>query len=153
MGATEIVAIVGAASTTVVGIAGYLFHDKRSRDERAHEERLRRNERLWSARRETYLGVLRQFLVEVQIVDRTGTSSERKAPAMPPEDEWRDLRAQVDAYATQEVSDAVEEFDARVREFHEVPAGNAEGRKAAREEVRAAYGRVRTLVRDELEKL
>lgn len=80
-------------STPAVAIAGYVFNQRRADADRAatrqlaedsdvherqlaegqreHEARMRRNERLHNARRETYLDVLRQFLVEVQIVERT----------------------------------------------------------------------------------
>jgi hypothetical protein len=191
MGATEIVAIVGAISTPVVAIAGYVFNERRSRDDRAatrkltedshaherqlaegqreHEERLRRNERLYNARREAYLDVLRQTLVEVQIVERTENPiSLREPPEMPRENEWRDLRARVGAFGSREVGDAVKTFDSKVREFHnavnayrgmsERPAPDAAVEEfgeitKARGEATAAYEAVRTLVRDELANL
>jgi hypothetical protein len=188
MGSTEIVAIAGAISTLVVAIAGYIFNERRSRIDRAaardlaedahaherqlaggqreHEERLRRNERLYDARRETYLEVLRQFLVEVQIVERTANpDSSREPPEMPPENEWRDLRARVGAFASPKVAKAVKEFDSKVKEFHDgvnldelaanPDAQNVYGivlgghRKTATE----AYERVQKLIQDELENL
>jgi hypothetical protein len=199
--ATEIVAIAGAISTPVVAIAGYVFSERRSRGDRAaareladdahsqerqladaqrkHEAELRRRERLYTARRETYLGLLRQFLVEVQIVQRTeDLMHKREPPEMPPEYEWRDLRARVGAFGSPEVGEAVEMFDSKVRAFHEavnVFGGTsdqlAEGRpippgigphtpmeeyramETARAEAVAAYDVVQTLVRDELANL
>jgi hypothetical protein len=196
--ATEIVAIVGAISTPAVAIAGYVFNQRRADADRAatrqlaedshvherqlaegqreHEARLRRNERLHNARRETYLDVLRQFLVEVQIVERTeNPTSLRERPEMPPENEWRDLRARVGAFALPEVGEAVQAFDSKVREFHNAvnvfrDVVNALGRvsdeiapKQAPEEFRAmenaraeavaAYEGVQTLVRDDLANL
>jgi hypothetical protein len=141
MNATEIVAIVGAISTPAIAIAGYIFNERRSRDDRAatrelaedshaherqlaegerdHAERLRRNERLYDARRDTYLDLLRQFLLEVQIVQRTEDLVGLREPPDPPtEEEWRDLRARVGAFGSAEVVHAVEEFDSQVRTFH-----------------------------------
>jgi hypothetical protein len=191
MSATETVAIVGAISTPAVALAGYVFSEWRSRGDRAatrqlaaethlherelaeggrkHEESLRRNERLYNARRDTYLDVLRQFLVEVQIVQRTeNPMSLREAPEMPPENEWRDLRARVGAFGTEEVGKAVEAFDTKVRKFHgavNVYRGMSEQlapdpaveefrrMEEARAEAVAAYDVVQTLVRDDLANL
>jgi hypothetical protein len=64
--------------------------------------------------------VLRQFLVEQQIVDRTkNPESSREPPPMPDEGEWRELRARVDAFASPNVRKAVKRFDAFVRDFHD----------------------------------
>jgi hypothetical protein len=84
MSETVLVAIVGTFGTIVVALAGYVFSERRSNIERAaarelaeghrqHEERERRKERVFATLRDTYLDVLRQFLVEQQIVDRTRT--------------------------------------------------------------------------------
>jgi hypothetical protein len=141
MSATATVAVIGAIATPLVAIAGYVFNERRARADREatralaedahiherrlaegareHEERLRRNERLYEARREIYLDLLRQFRVEVQIVQRTANpESSREPPEMPPESEWGELRARIDAYSSDDVGKAVATFDSCVRDFH-----------------------------------
>lgn len=200
MTATEVVAIVGAISTPVVAIAGYMFNERRAREDRTanrklaedshvherhlaegareHEESLRRNERLYNARRDTYLDLLRQLALEVRIVQRTDNpGSLLEPPEPPPEDEWADLRARVGAYGSPEVGAAVGAFDAAVRKFHEAagkfvyvqeqvapdappkgigphtPMDEFRAMEEARGAVEAAYEPVQTLVREELANL
>jgi hypothetical protein len=85
MTATAVVAIVGAISTPVVAIAGYMFNERRAREDRAatraladdthgherelaaaarsHERLLRVGERVYEDRKATYRLVLRWALV------------------------------------------------------------------------------------------
>lgn len=186
MSATAAVAIIGAVATPAVAIAGFVFNHRRAQADRAatrelahdththelqlaegqreHEQELRRKERLFDARRETYVDVLRQFLVEVQIVDRReNPASSREPPEMPPEHEWTDLRARVGALGSKDVVSAVDSLDSKVREFHEaVDRLVSETRPKSRETrgpyldglrrgVREGYEKVQTLIGEELE--
>jgi hypothetical protein len=189
MTTTEIVAVIGTISTPVVAIAGYIFNERRARadrqatrelaedshgherqlaeGQRTHEALLRRHERLYEVRRQTYLDLLRQFLVEVQIIERTEWLGDREPPPPPPEHEYREIRAQVGVFGSRDVSEAVEALDSAIRGFHnavdvyrgardqkEGPARKEyEEVNAARTEASTAYVRVRTLVRDELARL
>jgi hypothetical protein len=161
---TPTAASAAAAQTSDDELLGVLLDEVLATPEiegtREDEERRRRND----IRRETYVDVLRQFLVEVQIVDRReNPESSREAPEMPPELEWRDLRARVGALGSKPVNEAVEAFDAKVREFHEAVELRASemGRqppptrdvrlKGLRGEVREAYERVHNLIREELD--
>jgi hypothetical protein len=173
--ATVVTAIVGALTTLGGGIAGLVFSERRSNaehaasrqlaeHEREHLERERRGERLYSARRETYVDLLRQLLVERQIVERTeNPESTRAPPAMPPEIEYNDLRARVWAFGSREVNAAVDAFDSNVRKFHETvelyaedaKAGQAQGGKEGvlrshRGRVTEGYEELRELIRKEL---
>lgn len=175
MGATEVVAVTGAITTPVVAIAGYVFGERRSDSERAaarelaegqhaHEDQVRRSERLYEARRDIYLDVLKQFRVEQQIVDRTANpKSSREPPQMPDDGEWRDLRARVDAFASQDVRLALNAFDRCVADFHDtVKDVNDPDNPVARlreddlppnrESVTRAYGEVQRLISFELER-
>ena len=180
MGGTEVVAIVGAISTLAAAIAGYGFSEWRARGDRAAARELARRERLYNTKLEPYLDLLRQLLVEVQIVQRTEDllGGQREPPKMPPDHEWRDLRARIGVVASPEVGEAVDMFDAKVREFHNrvnvfrgksdelaggqpippgigphTPMDEYRAMEAAREEAVAAYEPVQTLVRDELANL
>jgi hypothetical protein len=93
MSETVLVAIVGTFGTIVVALAGYVFSERRSNIERAaarelaeghrqHEERERRKERVSATLRDTYLDVLRQFLVEH---DRRQNGEPREFPRAAPD--------------------------------------------------------------------
>jgi hypothetical protein len=166
---------LGLITTAIVGVAAAASPALVSWANRRHERAMARSTRLYDARRETYLDLLRQFLVEVQIVQRTAEITRlRVPPPMPPEDEWRDLRARVGAFGSPEVGDAVEMFDSKVRAFHDAaddfgaesqqlegdrpvfgigphtPMTEYTAMQEAREEAVTAYEVVQTLVRDEL---
>jgi hypothetical protein len=143
MGATEIVAIVGAVSTPAVAFAGYWFNERRSRDDRAatqqitedshrherqlaegqreHEAQLRRSERAYNDRRDTYVELLNHAMILVERVDLTEPiityENMPKPPENPSPDKWRDLQARVTAYGSQEVGEAADEFYAKARAF------------------------------------
>ena len=176
MSDTVVVAIVGTVGTILVALAGYVFSERRSNierkaarelaeEQREHEERERRKERVFATLRDTYLDVLRQFLVEQQIVDRTkNPKSSRDPPPMPDEGEWRELRARVDAFASSQVRDAVNAFDSYVKDFHDgvktidgddpTMAYLAESSlPSKRERVAWSYGRVQSLISGELERM
>jgi hypothetical protein len=176
MSDTVAVAIVGTAGTILVALAGYIFSERRSNierkaahelaeEQREHEERERRKERVFATLRDTYLDVLRQFLVERQIVDRTkNPESSREPPPMPDEGDWLELRARVDAFASPHVRNAVNAFDNLVREFHDdvktidgddpTMAQLAEiSLPTKRERVAWSYGQVQTLISGELERM
>lgn len=175
MSETVVVAILGTVGTIVVALAGYVFSERRSSIERAaarelaegqrqHEERERRKERVFASLRDTYLDVLRQCLVEQQIVDRTrNPKSSREPPQMPDEGKWRDLRARVDAFASPDVRQAVKAFDDFVSDFHDTAKTAASDDTLAslservlpekRERVAWAYDQVQRLINGELERL
>jgi hypothetical protein len=121
MSATEIVAVVGAISTPVVALAGYGFNERRSRDDRAatrelaqdshehegllaeaqreHEAELRRNERLYTDRKETYVELLKVAAIAMERVRLTEpiitTASMPKMPDPPSDERWEDMQARV----------------------------------------------------------
>jgi hypothetical protein len=155
----------------VVALAGYLFNERRGNADRAstreitaeshaHERQLAQGERKYNDRREVYVDVLRRFLVEVQIIERTENEGElRESPAMPPEDEWLDLRARVGAVGSGQVAEAFERFDSKVRDFHDHvlifqhQMTNEDAVREARREAKEAYTRVEVLIRNELDTL
>jgi hypothetical protein len=181
--ATDTVAVIGVIGTAVVGIAGYVFNERRSRDDRAtqrelaegqraHETQLRRSERAYEARRDTYVDLLRNCVVNLQHVQATEPLMTFKGdpgpPELPPEEEWRDLQARVSAFGSRDVAEAADAFyDARGQFYRAVGtfrimrdrATGAEMEKAtasmmtAREEVNAAFVQLKTLVRDDLANL
>jgi hypothetical protein len=193
MNATAVVAVVGAISTPVVAIAGYVFNERRSHvdrqaarqlaedshdherqlaeGQREHEAGLRRSERLYAARRETYLDLLRTCLLLVERIELTEpiitTASTPEPPEPPNDDEWRELRARVGAFGSTQVSEAADALYQKAGAFYsavigyrlnrEHPSGDlpaaAERMTGLRSEVQLTLEDLQALVRDELENL
>jgi hypothetical protein len=183
MDTTGVVAILGVVGTPVVAIAGYIFNERRGRDDRAaarelsegtrtHELQLRRNERAYDARRDTYVDLVRHCIVNVQVVQATEPiitfKGDQGPPELPPGDEWRDLQARVSAFGSHEVGEAADAFYDAVRKFfsaagayrfmrERAPGPEMEKLTAdmmgARENVNAAFERVTVSVREDLASL
>jgi len=141
--ATAFVAVAGAISTPLVAIAGYVFNERRGRDDRAatraladgahhherelaeatrqHERDLRVGERLYEDRKATYRLLLRWALNAFQKVGRTEPDITFAGMPPPPED-WPDAEydamwVEVSAFGSAEVLDALNTFHRKLRGF------------------------------------
>jgi hypothetical protein len=157
----------------VVAIAGYFFQWWQAKGQRDHDMRARRGDRHYEGRKETYLDLLRWSLVALERVFLTEpmvTYADMPEPPDPPsQDQWRDLRARVDALGSKEVGDAADTLTTKSREFFSAVTGYRIARDSAdpssdleatttrmlekREAVTHAYEDLRRLVRDELASL
>jgi len=130
--ATATVAIVGAISTPVVAIAGYVFHEVSARRDRSaaldlarenntHELQVRRRERIYDDLKSTYRAALEWALLIVQGVQLTDpiiTMTNTPAPPEEPPDEvWNAMRINVSVFGSPEVEKALDDFRAAARSF------------------------------------
>jgi hypothetical protein len=169
--ATDIIALVGVSSTLLVAIAGYIFNERRSRQDRSHEAQLQRSARLYESRRDAYFTLLRVFLVLVERVQRTEPimtwEGMPQPPEAPPDEELRHLQARVGTFGSPKVSEAAEEFLSEQRSFYEAASNYRAERErrtenfdavvqqltTARKEALAAYNNLQASVSGELENL
>jgi hypothetical protein len=103
--------------------------------QREHEERLRRGERQYEDKKETYLDLLRASIVTAQIVHLTEPLLTWEGMPAPPEqlspEAWRDLLTRVDAFGSSAVVEAAEAFDQKAREFNSAVLGYRLARDSA----------------------
>ena len=175
----EWTALAGVLSGAIVGVGGLAFSYFNGGRERAHAERLaegqhehdvqmRRSERFYTDRRETYLDLLRTLLILRDRVDLTEpfvTWGEMPEPPEPPsEDERRDLSARLIALGSEAVNQATRATYDKVREFYVAANGYRAARgsagpgsetaasrlQEARQAANDAFDELDALVRNEL---
>jgi hypothetical protein len=143
MNTTELVAVIGAISTPAVAIAGYVFNERRVREDRkstrdlsveshrherelaeaarAHERQLRVGERLYDDKKETYRVVLTWALRAIQQVEEMASSiRDGDVPAeaeAAPDVVFNHMMVQVNAFGSPEVAEALESFFATFKRF------------------------------------
>jgi hypothetical protein len=131
---TEVVAIIGAASTFGVAVAGYAFSYFTARREaagqlvrdaqqREHERGLARGGRLFDRRAPVYekmLGFLNVWRYRVDATERLWESAGDPGPPEPPNfEEWRAMQARLGTYGSAEVSDAYRAYVEAIQAFYE----------------------------------
>lgn len=136
MSATAAVAVIGAISTPLVAVAGYVFNQKRAaRDRettrnlaqdahsherqlaaqaRAHERQMRQGERAYEDRKAAYRVVIEWALRTTQQVQLTEpiltTSGMPEPPDNLTEDQWRAMMIDVNLVGSSEVGEAMSAF-------------------------------------------
>jgi hypothetical protein len=138
--------------------------------EHAHERDLRRVERIYEDKKAAYLAILKWVLIAMQRIQATepiiSFSGDPQPPEAPSEDAWRELQVSANAFGTQAVHDALDDFIVKSRTFHlnvstyrsvrdqggpgTGLADAAQQMNDARQAAGAAYDTVCDLIRDEL---
>jgi hypothetical protein len=90
--------------------------------EHTHERDLRRVERIYEDKKAAYLAILKWVLIAIQRIQATepiiSFSGDPQPPEAPSENEWRELQVSGNAFGTQAVQDALDDFIEKSRTFH-----------------------------------